>query len=180
MKKAYIVTSFVSTRIVCDEDLVVNAELAWSLSKDRLVNNLLDNASEGIEVEPDIEIPFGSLPGEIICSEEEYEIAQRFKDYLIALAVNDKLPLDLHELNVEEMAGAIVSERLAAEIGRRQNPTHPPLPCHVGVVCNKENLKDLMQFFIRDTRGGTPWIDADDEWLDEEWDKQFRKINITN
>ena len=40
---------------------------------------------------------------------------------------------------------------------------------------NEEELKSILQFFIKDTRGDKPWIDADDEWF-----KQFKKSSDGN
>lgn len=28
-----------------------------------------------------------------------------------------------------------------------------------------EKTKELLKFFVKDTRGDKPWVDADDEWI---------------
>jgi hypothetical protein len=35
---------------------------------------------------------------------------------------------------------------------------------------SEEELKSILQFFVEDTRGDKPWVDADDEWFE-----QFKK-----
>ena len=40
---------------------------------------------------------------------------------------------------------------------------------------NEEELKSILQFFVKDTRGDKPWIDADDEWFE-----QFKKNSDGN
>jgi hypothetical protein len=40
---------------------------------------------------------------------------------------------------------------------------------------NEEELKSILQFFVKDTRGDKPWVDADDEWF-----KQFKKSSDGN
>ena len=40
---------------------------------------------------------------------------------------------------------------------------------------SEEEVKSILQFFIKDTRGDKPWIDADDEWFE-----QFKKNSDGN
>lgn len=40
---------------------------------------------------------------------------------------------------------------------------------------SEEEVKSILQFFIKDTRGDKPWIDADDEWFE-----QFKKSSDGN
>jgi hypothetical protein len=35
---------------------------------------------------------------------------------------------------------------------------------------SEEDLLEVLKFFIKDTRGDKPWVDADDEWFE-----QFKK-----
>jgi hypothetical protein len=35
---------------------------------------------------------------------------------------------------------------------------------------SEEDLKLILQLFVKDTRGNSPWVDADDEWFE-----QFKK-----
>jgi hypothetical protein len=35
----------------------------------------------------------------------------------------------------------------------------------IDIMNNEEQLKTLLQFFVKDTRGDKPWADADDEWI---------------
>lgn len=30
-----------------------------------------------------------------------------------------------------------------------------------------EELKSILKFFVEDTRGDEPWVDADDEWFEQ-------------
>ena len=38
---------------------------------------------------------------------------------------------------------------------------------------SEQDLKALLQFFVKDTRGDKPWVDADDEWFE-----QFKQNNL--
>lgn len=40
---------------------------------------------------------------------------------------------------------------------------------------SEEEVRSILQFFIKDTRGDKPWIDADDEWFE-----QFKKSSDGN
>lgn len=35
------------------------------------------------------------------------------------------------------------------------------------IITTTELLKDLLQYFVKDTRGDKPWVDADDEWFND-------------
>jgi hypothetical protein len=32
---------------------------------------------------------------------------------------------------------------------------------------SEEDLKLILQLFVKDTRGNRPWVDADDEWFEQ-------------
>ena len=32
---------------------------------------------------------------------------------------------------------------------------------------SEEDLLEVLKFFIKDTRGDKPWVDADDEWFEQ-------------
>jgi hypothetical protein len=32
---------------------------------------------------------------------------------------------------------------------------------------SEEDLKLILQLFVKDTRGNSPWVDADDEWFEQ-------------
>ena len=34
-------------------------------------------------------------------------------------------------------------------------------------MCSEEDLKLILQLFVKDTRGNSPWVDADDEWFEQ-------------
>lgn len=31
----------------------------------------------------------------------------------------------------------------------------------------QDELRDILRFFVEDTRGDKPWVDADDEWFEQ-------------
>ena len=109
--KAYLVWTNVCTRVVSDEDLIENEELAWELAKNRLIDNILTIDCSCIEVEEDLECPYGTMTGEETYSIKDYEVALSIKDLLIEMAIRDELPMDMNDLNVTGIAEIILSYR---------------------------------------------------------------------
>lgn len=52
------------------------------------------------------------------------EIAQAVKDYIVDLAVNDKLPMDLTQLSTDELEEVIKSQLPTAEEARLERASH--------------------------------------------------------
>lgn len=46
----------------------------------------------------------------------------------------------------------------------------------IDIMNSEEKLKTLLQFFVKDTRGDKPWVDADDEWVMNNLKINFRRV----
>ena len=46
----------------------------------------------------------------------------------------------------------------------------------IDIMNSAEQLKTLLQFFVKDTRGDKPWVDADDEWVMNNLKINFRRV----